>query len=917
MAGGMKHLRGLLESASDLFQVISPDGRVRDVNPAWCRAMGFSSAEVLTLSFFDLLHPTDRDRYRQLLLTIQVDNPPNELVATLLTKDGRALTVVGRMSVEHPQSRNIWCLWRLSNHTSIAPALETTADCSAFRQPQAEIEITLARLQAEVYQHQQAKAALQASEERCRFTISALQEAVVLQDGSGQIWTCNASAERILGLSGDRHSCFTWKIIREDGSPFPVEEQPARLTLQTGKPSAKVVMGIYKPNGTLIWVSANSRPLFRAGQPRPHLVVTSLTDITAQKQTEIALRRSEARYRAIVENQTELVCRFLPDGTLTFVNQAYCRVMGIPREELIEYHYKMFLLALEPETEVQLAATYTPEQPIRSLEHRVILPNGKVCWQQWNNQAIFDQQGNIIEFQAVGRDITQRKEMEEALRASEAKLSAVLGSTSAAITCMRVFSDRRWEYEYLSPGYEMIYSYPAAEFRANKLLWRSIIVKADLEAAILPVYKDLLTGRISHAVVEYRFFHKDNTLHWIAETITAQRDASIDEWMITTVATDITARKLAEETLQQSEAELRALFAAMTDAVLVVSQQGHYLKVVSNQPHLVGHLTETELLGKTVHELMPPDLADSCMQLIEQALHTQKTLSTEYSLSYLDRDQWISVNISPLSPDSVLWVARDITERKRAEVEILKSLAKEKELNELKSRFVSMISHEFRTPLTTIQSATELLEYYEWSDEERQERFQQIHAAVQHMTQLLEDVLLIGKAEAGKLKYQPQLLDLTEFCQKLLSDLQLTTPDRRQISFVSRGNSEMVWIDTKLLRQILTNLLSNAIKYSPEGGSIGLELDYQSAHVKLHVWDEGIGIPATDRDRLFEAFYRATNVDAIQGTGLGLAIVKKCVDLHGGSISFATELGVGSTFTVLLPVSNRPNTDADMMLMLD
>lgn len=915
MAEGMKHLRSLLDGASDLFQVILPDGQVCHVNPACCRALGFSSAEMASRSFFDLLHPNDRDRVQQLLLTLQAGNPLNDLAATLLTRDGNVLPVKGRICIENPRSRNIWCLWQIAS----PPELETTADSSSS-QPPTELGSNLAWLQAEVCKHQQANAILQDSEERCRSIIAALQEAIVIQDHTGQICACNASAERILGLSGDRRSqrsSFEWKLIREDGLPFPVEEQPARLALQTGKPASRVVMGIYKPNGTLTWVSANSRPLFRSGQSRPHLVVTSLTDITAQKQTELALRRSEARYRAIVENQTELVCRFLPDGTLTFVNEAYCRVMGIPREELTGYNYKMFLLAVEPETTHQLAATYTPEQPICSLEHRVILSNGKVCWQQWNNQAIFDQQGNIIEFQAVGRDITQRKEMEEALRASEAKLTAVLGSTIAAITCIRIFPDRRWEYEYLSPGYETIYSYPAAQFRADQLLWRSRIVKPDLEAIILPVYEDLLTGHIANAFIEYRFLHQDNSLHWIAETITAQRDPAIDGWMITTVATDITARKLAEEALRRSEAELRALFAAMTDAVLVVSRAGQFLKVVSSQPPLFGHLTETELVGKTVHDLMPPDLAESCMQLIEQALHTQQKLGTEYSLSYPDRQQWISVNISPLAQNSVLWVAREITERKRAEVEILKSLAKEKELNELKSRFVSMISHEFRTPLTTIQSATELLEYYEWSDEERQERFQQIHTAVQHMTQLLEDVLLIGKVEAGKLKYQPELLNLTEFCQKLLSDLQLTTRDRRQIRFASRGTPQMIWIDTKLLRQILTNLLSNARKYSLASGNIGLELDYQTDRVKLQVWDEGIGIPSSDRDRLFEAFYRATNVDVIPGTGLGLAIVKKCVDLHGGQVSFETELGSGTTFTVVLPVSYLPDPEIEPIVQLD
>ncbi len=167
-----------------------------------------------------------------------------------------------------------------------------------------------------------------------------------------------------------------------------------------------------------------------------------------------------------------------------------------------------------------------------------------------------------------------------------------------------------------------------------------------------------------------------------------------------------------------------------------------------------------------------------------------------------------------------------------------------------------MISHEFRTPLTTIQSATELLQYYQWPAEERQERFQQIHAAIHQMTQLLEDVLLIGKAEAGKLEFNPKLLNLTKFCQQLITDLQLTVSDRHQLTFVSPGQTQDVWIDQKLLRQILDNLLSNAVKYSRQGSGVELLLDYQENQVILQVSDKGIGIPANDQRRLFEAFYR-------------------------------------------------------------
>ena len=250
-------------------------------------------------------------------------------------------------------------------------------------------------------------------------------------------------------------------------------------------------------------------------------------------------------------------------------------------------------------------------------------------------------------------------------------------------------------------------------------------------------------------------------------------------------------------------------------------------------------------------------------------------------------------------------IVRDITERKQAEADIRNALEKEKELGELKSRFVTMTSHEFRTPLTTILSSTELLEDYgnQWNEQKKQKHFGRIKTAVVHMTQLLNDVLLIGKAEAGKLESNPTLFDLVQFCRDLVNDLQITTTSHT-ITFVSQGECH-AYLDQKLLRHILTNLLSNAIKYSPTSADIRLELNCQPQTAVFRVQDRGIGIPATDQTQLFDTFQRASNVGTISGTGLGLAIVKKAVDLQHGNITFESKVGVGTTFIVSLPLHSN------------
>ncbi len=246
----------------------------------------------------------------------------------------------------------------------------------------------------------------------------------------------------------------------------------------------------------------------------------------------------------------------------------------------------------------------------------------------------------------------------------------------------------------------------------------------------------------------------------------------------------------------------------------------------------------------------------------------------------------------------------EITERQRLEEELRNALMKEKELSDLKSNIISVVSHEYRTPLATILSSTELLENYshKWDQEKSQRHFKRIENSVHHLTQLVNDVLIISKAEAGKLDFNPVPLELVEFCYQLVEELQLTASTQHNISFLCQTASIKACLDEKLLRQFLTNLLSNAIKYSPNGGDVQLELECKADVAIFRIRDQGIGIPLKDQNQLFEAFHRSSNVGTISGTGLGLAIVKKCIDIHNGQIAVESEVGTGTTFIITIPL---------------
>jgi len=239
-------------------------------------------------------------------------------------------------------------------------------------------------------------------------------------------------------------------------------------------------------------------------------------------------------------------------------------------------------------------------------------------------------------------------------------------------------------------------------------------------------------------------------------------------------------------------------------------------------------------------------------------------------------------------------------------VEIRATLEQEKELGEQRAHFASMVSHEFRKPLHIISFSTSLLRRHSHQRTEEKELpyLDRIQTAVEQLSQLMDGVLIIGRSDAGKLTFEPKALDLEQFCRNLVAELQLSDSSQHTVTFVSRGDCSTACVDEKLLQPILTNLLDNAIKYSPVGRTVDLALSCLDGEVIFQIKDRGIGIPAADQQRLFEPFYRGKNVGDIAGSGLGLAVVKKLVDIHGGQISVASEVGVGTTFTITLPLDH-------------
>jgi len=255
-------------------------------------------------------------------------------------------------------------------------------------------------------------------------------------------------------------------------------------------------------------------------------------------------------------------------------------------------------------------------------------------------------------------------------------------------------------------------------------------------------------------------------------------------------------------------------------------------------------------------------------------------------------------------PDYLACIARDLTGRIRVEEDLRAALAGEKELNQLKSNFTSMVSHEFRTPLGVIQSSSELLQGYfdRLTPERREKLLAAITTSSQDMARMMEDVLLLGRVESARYEFQPRQVSLGDLAQRLAEEAGGATHSRCPIEVSVGPMPELGWCDEALVLHILRNLLSNAIKYSPPGAAVRFEIHQDGQDAVFTVVDRGCGIPEKDRALLFQAFRRGSNVGDTPGTGLGLVIVQRCAGMHGGWVALDATPGGGTTATARLPL---------------
>lgn len=453
---------------------------------------------------------------------------------------------------------------------------------------------------------------------------------------------------------------------------------------------------------------------------------------------------------------------------------------------------------------------------------------------------------------------------------------------------------------YLNRAVEDLTGYPLENFYSHSGYWSSLVHPDDREI-VRPALRNLMDQQLGHQVVQYRIITQDGQTRWVEDRmyITYQDQQPVQ---VNGIVVDITAEKLAQRQAEQLTSHLNMVLDNIKSAVLLVAPDGEiirYNRAFANGFGVKVPKTFMELLDSFSEIVLESqgfrERAIACLQDHQPV--------NQYEFTLLD-GRVISCDYRPIVYDDHvehLWHCRDITVYKQTMRDMQLALEREVQLNKLRNDFISMVSHEFRTPLSIINSSNETLLRYDGrlTGEQKFKRHQKIETQVRHMTAMLDDALSLGKMESS-FGFAPQLISLGVLIGDILSDFRQTYQGYEIAYDCPDGGCEAE-VDPKMFRQIIHNLMSNAIKYSDEGSQITVSLSCENSEIFLSVADQGIGIPDSDHGRIFQMFTRASNVQNIPGSGLGLVVVNNAVRRHNGSITFESEAQRGTRFIVRLP----------------
>ncbi|QJE98807.1 PAS domain S-box protein [Luteolibacter luteus] len=614
------------------------------------------------------------------------------------------------------------------------------------------------------------------------------------------------------------------------------------------------------------------------------------------------LQASEERFKRLFEFSPLGIGLVDEHGNFQQTNSAFAEMLGYTTEELNSKNYwdinriKHFAGQRTFFDKLQGAGRFGP------YEKEYICKDGSSVPVLLHGMRTVSSNGEV-QIWGIAQDISLRKQAERALRESEEKFKALFEFSPLGMARVS------WDGQFLQVNESFARMIGRTVEDVHSLTYWDVTPRKyeEQEIKILETVREHGT----FGPFEKEYIHKEG--HLVPIVLSGMLITSPDgDEQLWGIAVDTTERTRAEKALRDSERKFRTLFEGSSQGVMI-----HENELFSDV-----NPAAAKIFGRTVEEIIGTHPADYATEYQPDGEHSSTAASRhlkncledgsthfEWSQRHVNgHDVLMEVVLTRIpagDKDLIQAVVTDISERKRAELEMKRALERERELNQLKNNFVSMVSHEFRTPLGIIQSSAEILaDYLDRLDaEERHEQLQSIIKNSRRMAGLMEDVLLLGRLDAGRMKFVPRLLDLAALCRGLVDEINSTTSARCPIEFFTSNLPSTAQADERLLRHVLINLLSNAVKYSEEGQPVAFRATGMEGAVRFEVQDHGIGIPEDELAQLFAAFQRGSNVGQRPGTGLGLVIVKQSAELHGGTIEVESHLNSGTTVIVTIPLT--------------
>lgn len=582
-----------------------------------------------------------------------------------------------------------------------------------------------------------------------------------------------------------------------------------------------------------------------------------------------------------------------------------------------------FLERMHPEDRAKVEKAYLDSiesHAAYSITHRLILPDSRVKVVLESCENYYADDGTPLRSLGTVLDITAQHEVQEALQVNERVLSGIFTNAATGIC----YADAKTGRQQFNARLCEMLGYTATEL--HQLDYHHFTDPEDSAKEDVLV-ADMRAGRLSRFHMDKRYIRKDGTRFWghLGMSVVRSSDGELVGFVM--VVEDITERRQAQEALEKFNLELEQRVAQRTaeltartneieglvnsipDTVLICDREGRSLLChpprPEDRPAFIARCPGCD--GGPCRNAMVQEIAHA---VTGRALTERQTVVQELERQFEGHRLWVEVRATPIGADRILVLLREITARKQMEQEIRANLERERELSSLRSQFVSVASHEFRTPLTAAVGSVGLLENHgdRLSPAKRQELLDRIKLVHQRLIDIMDDMLVVTRAEAGRVSVEAVKADLVPLIQHVLREVDESDQHQHRLVLKCAVSAVVVHTDTRLLQHILVNLISNAVRYSPRHTTVTVTLEATAESFAITVSDEGIGIPESDRARIFDPFVRGSNVGQIRGTGLGLNIVKRYAELMGGHIRLLPTT-VGAAFHLQLPAVPvaRPN----------